>query len=53
MSQMRYSYNILVGYSEGKRPFGVLSIHGRRILEWNIDKYGVRMWSGITWPKTE
>jgi hypothetical protein len=35
---MQYAYKVLVGKPEAKRPLGRLTIGGRIILRWKLEK---------------
>jgi len=52
MEHMRSAYKILVGKPEGKRPLEDLGIDRRIILEWALDKWGGKVWTGCIWFRT-
>jgi hypothetical protein len=40
---------VLVGKSEGKRPFEKVGVDGRTILKWILKEDGVKIWTGFSW----
>jgi hypothetical protein len=53
LGKMRNAYSILVAKPGRKRPLGRLGIPGRIILEWILEKYGRKLWTGFVWLRTE
>jgi hypothetical protein len=49
MGEMRNAYNILAGESEGKRPLGRPRCRWQIILEWILERYSGKMWTGFIW----
>jgi hypothetical protein len=47
MGAMRNSYSISVRKSEGKRPLGRSRHRWKRILEWILEKWCRKMWTGF------
>ena len=42
-----------MGKTEGKRHLGDPDVDGRIILSWIFRTWGVRVWTGLGWPRIE
>jgi hypothetical protein len=52
IGEMRISLKFLVGEPEEKRQIGRpigLCVHGRIILEWILETWGGKVWTGFNW----
>jgi hypothetical protein len=49
IGEVRKVYNILVEKPEGKRPLGKSRRRWRIMLDWILEKYGGKMWTGFMW----
>jgi hypothetical protein len=46
---MRNSYTVLSENLKRRDHFAGLSVDGRIILKWILEKEGVRLWNGFNW----
>ena len=46
-------YKILVGKTEGRRPWRDLGVDGWIILGWISRRWNVGIWTGLGWPRIE
>jgi len=49
IGEVRKVYNILVEKPEGKRPLGKSRRRWRIMLDWILEKYGGKVWTGSIW----
>ena len=49
MVESRGAYRVLVGKSDGKRPFGRLGRRLKIVIKWIFRKWNVGAWTGTMW----
>jgi len=47
--EMSGTYRVMVGITEGRRPFGSLGVDWMIILRWISRKWNVEIWTGSIW----